>query len=75
LPGNLVQITDFARFVLEGMGNIYSMRFSLKGNRNDDINIVVLIIGMELERIGEPMDPVEGTNVTLICRIKTVKIE
>ncbi len=51
MPGNLVQITDFARFVFEGMGAVY-MRFSLKENRNDENKIFVLIIGMELERIG-----------------------
>ncbi len=26
-------------------------------------------IGMELEREGDPEDPVEGSNVTLICRV------
>jgi hypothetical protein len=28
---------------------------------------------MELERVGEPNDPVEGTNVTLICRISELQ--
>ena len=29
----------------------------------------ILKIGIELERIGDPDDPVEGSNVTLICRV------
>ena len=29
----------------------------------------ILKIGIELERIGGPDDPVEGSNVTLICRV------
>jgi hypothetical protein len=28
---------------------------------------------MELERVGEPNDPVEGSNVTLICSISALE--
>lgn len=64
LQKELVPITDFARFTFEGMGTV-----QFNENRND-ANRYGVLIGMELERIGEPKDPVEGTNVILICLIR-----
>jgi hypothetical protein len=51
-----------------------TFRFLVPGNKNSDITPVnlyklnaIMQLGIEVERVGAPDDPVEGSNVTLIC--------
>jgi hypothetical protein len=65
--GTMNNITDEKNFTVSVKG-IYSEPMRIE-KRLIFLNNKKLKTGIELERVGDPEDPTEGSNVTLICRI------